>query len=118
MFEKARKWGYLKDASNPAQDAEIGRGNKGGRTIWTPTIDEARAIVGHADDDVALIVELIVWTGMRISEVLGLRCRNVDPDQAWSISGSGALDGIWTTPKALPVSGPCLLGISRSGCGH
>jgi integrase len=82
MFEKARKWGYLKDASNPAQDAEIGRGNKGGRTIWTPTIDEARAIVGHADDDVALIVEFIVWTGMRISEVLGLRCRNVDPDQA------------------------------------
>jgi integrase len=82
ILETARRWGYTKEQINPARDAEIGRGNKGGRTIWTPTLDEARAIIEHADVDVALMLELIVWTGMRISEVLGLRCGNVDPDQA------------------------------------
>jgi integrase len=82
MFKKARLWGYLKDQANPAQDAEIGRGNEGARTVWTPTIEDARAIIEHADEDVALILEMIVWTGMRISEVLGLRCRNVDLSQA------------------------------------
>ena len=82
MLEKARIWEYLKEPANPARDAEIGRGNEGGRTVWTPTIGEARAIIEHADEDVALIFEIIVWTGMRISEVLGLRCRNVDLGQA------------------------------------
>jgi hypothetical protein len=82
MLEKARRWGYLKEPINPARDAEIGRGNEGGRTVWTPTMEEARAIIEHADEDVALILEIIVWTGMRISEVLGLRCRNCDLSQA------------------------------------
>lgn len=82
VLEIARRWGYLKEQINPARDAEIGRGNKGGRTIWTPTLQEARAIIEHADDDVALILEMIVWTGMRISEVLGLRCVNVDLGQS------------------------------------
>jgi integrase len=82
MLEKARRWGYLKEPINPARDAEIGRSNEGGRTVWTPTIEEARAIIENADTDVALILEIIVWTGMRISEVLGLRCRNCDLSQA------------------------------------
>jgi integrase len=82
IFKMAKRWGYLKDADNPAKDAEIGRDSGAARTIWTPTLEEARAIIAQADAELALILEMIVWTGMRISEVVGLRCANVDVLQA------------------------------------
>lgn len=82
IFEQARRWGYLKEPDNPARDAEVGRTDNGGRMIWTPTLEQARKVVARADSEVGLILESIIWTGMRISEVLGLRCCNVDTDHA------------------------------------
>jgi integrase len=82
IFKMAKRWGYLKDADNPAKDAEIGRDSGAARTIWTPTLEEARLIIAQADEELALILEMIIWTGMRISEVVGLRCKNVDVAQA------------------------------------
>ena len=82
IFKMAKRWGYLKDADNPATDAEIGRDAGAARTIWTPTLEEARVIIAEADEELALILELIIWTGMRISEVVGIRCKNVDVAQA------------------------------------
>jgi len=89
IFDCARKWGYLKERENPARDAEVGRSDEGARTIWTPTLEEAQRVVMHAtaergagDPDLGLMLECVIWTGMRISEVLGLHCRNVDADQA------------------------------------
>jgi integrase len=82
MLDRARRWGYLKERSYAAHDAEVGRSNKGGRTLWTPTIEEARAVIEQADEEIGIILELIIWTGMRISEVLGLRCGSLDVDQA------------------------------------
>lgn len=78
IFEMARRWGYLKDTDNPARGVEVGRTDSGARTIWTPTLDEARSIIDHVDAKVGLVIETIIWTGMRISEVVGLRCSNVD----------------------------------------
>jgi hypothetical protein len=82
VFKMAKRWGYLKDAENPATDAEVGRDSGAARTIWTPTLEEARLIIAHADEEIALILEMIIWTGMRISEVVGLRCKNVDVAQS------------------------------------
>lgn len=82
IFRMAKRWGYLKEIDNPATGAEIGRGKGAARTIWTPTLEEARAIIAESDPEVALILELIIWTGMRISEAVGLRCANVDVPQA------------------------------------
>src|ERR1039457_2602639 len=78
IFKMAKRWGYLKDADNPAKDAEIGRDSGAARTIWTPTLEEARLIIAQADEELALILEMIIWTGMRISEGVGLRCADVD----------------------------------------
>jgi len=78
MFECARKWGYTKDQANPARDAEVGRAKGNTRDLWTPTMEEARAVMAKADEETALMIELAIWTGMRIGEILGLRCANVD----------------------------------------
>lgn len=74
IFALALRWGYLpKGERNPAAEVEIGRTPGATRTRWTPTMEEAERIIAGAPDDIALALELIVWTGMRISEVLGLR---------------------------------------------
>jgi site-specific recombinase XerD len=60
----------------------VGRSHGRKRIIWTPSLEEARAVTTQADARVALILELIIWTGMRIREAAGLRCVNVDVAQA------------------------------------
>jgi integrase len=82
LLEWARRWGYLKERSYAATDAEVGRSDKGGRKLWTPTIEEARSIIEKAEGEIGTILELIIWTGMRISEALALRASAIDLDQA------------------------------------
>lgn len=79
MFKRARKWGFLeKGAENPADEAEVGRSKGNSIEKWTPTMEEAQAIIAATDEVTGLILWFIIWTGMRISEVIGLRCKNVD----------------------------------------
>lgn len=79
IFRCARAWGYIADnRSNPATDAQVGRAPGATREMWTPTLEEALAIIAAAREPVSAILETILWTGMRISEALGLRWRNVD----------------------------------------
>jgi integrase len=82
IFQSAKRWGYLKDTDNPADGAEVGRSHGAARDMWTPTLEEARAIMAAADSEIALMLDAIVWTGMRISELLGLRCKSLDLDNA------------------------------------
>jgi integrase len=82
MFSCAKRWGYLKDVDNPAACAEIGRSAGAARVQWTPSMEEAQAIIAAADPEVGLMLESIVWTGMRVSELLGVRCNSVDLDHA------------------------------------
>lgn len=100
IFKMAKRWGYLKDAENPATDAEIGRDSGAARTIWTPTLEEARVIIAEADDELGLILEMIIWTGMRISEVAGLRCKNVDVAQAVVYVRERNVRGVMDDPKS------------------
>lgn len=110
IFEWARRWGYLKEPINPARDAEVGRSDDGARTIWTPTFEEARAIVNAADEHIALMLEVITWTGMRISEVLGMRCKNVDVDQAVLYVRERNVRRDMDTPKSRAGQRPLPLG--------
>lgn len=100
IFKAAKRWGYLKGAENPASEAEVGRSPGAARTIWTPTVEEAYAIIGQADAEVGLILELIVWTGMRISEATGLRCRNVDLKQGVAYVRERNVRKEFDTPKS------------------
>lgn len=79
IFKCARKWGYIeKGSENPADDAEVGRSRGNAVVKWTPTMEEATAIIEGVGGQAALLLWCIIWTGMRISEACGLRCRNVD----------------------------------------
>lgn len=100
IFKAAKRWGYLKGTENPASEAEVGRSAGNARTIWTPTVEEAYAIIGQADAEVGLILELIVWTGMRISEATGLRCRNVDLKQGVAYVRERNVRKDFDTPKS------------------
>lgn len=100
IFRQARRWGYLnKDSVNPTEDAEVGRDPGATRDMWTPTMAEAQAIMECSDEELALILETLIWTGMRISELCGLRCLNVDIEQGIAYIRERNVRGSMDTPK-------------------
>lgn len=101
IFKMARKWGYLeKGAENPADDAEVGRARGNAVTKWTPTMEEAAAIIEGCCADAGLLLWCIIWTGMRISEACGLRCCNVDLAQGVVYVRERVVDGDMDDPKS------------------
>ncbi len=81
VFKWARKWGYVaRDAENPAKDAEVGRTRGNEVEQWTPTMEEAERIIAACSEQTGILLWIIIWTGMRISEVCGLRWKNIDLD--------------------------------------
>jgi len=76
MFTKAMDWNYW-DRRNPVTRVRIGRKQvKYEKRI--PTDEELRRLLERLPGLVRLIVETAVSTGMRISEILGLKWRSVD----------------------------------------
>lgn len=78
IFERAIEWGYWKEA-NPVKLVKMGKRQKHAkneRRILKP--EEVRCLLLAVNDDVRLIIETLVTTGMRISECLGLRWKNVN----------------------------------------
>jgi len=76
IWKKARLWGYTKEAS-PAEGISLGpRRTSFQREI--PTDDQYRHIVAILPDPLGEMAELVVSTGLRISEVRGLYVRTVD----------------------------------------
>lgn len=101
MFKMAKKWGYLeKAAENPADDAEVGRSRGNSVEKWTPTMEEAVAIIEGVSEQAGLLLWCIIWTGMRISEVSGLRCCNVDLEQGVVYVKERVVDGESDDPKS------------------
>ncbi len=76
MFERAADWGYW-EARNPVGRVTIGAKN-GARDKRIPTLEEIKRLIASLDDATALMVKLGMWTGMRISEIVGLHWRHVD----------------------------------------
>lgn len=79
IWNLAIHWGYWKEQSPVkmaflAYDLPDTRVRE--RRIWTPA--ELQKILLSVRPDVRLMIETLVWTGMRISECLGLRWKNVN----------------------------------------
>lgn len=79
IFNLAIAWGYWLEQS-PVKLAFLVKKMPGTlkheRKIWTA--EELQRILLAVRPDVNLIIRTLVWTGMRISECLGLRWKNVD----------------------------------------
>ena len=75
-LEHARKYHYIE--SNPARDV-ITKFGKQGKTPDPYTVEEMRQLLAHtAGTDWEMLVVLGGLYGLRLSEILGLRWRNVD----------------------------------------
>ncbi len=101
IFKCARVWGFL-DASapNPVTDAAVGRSRGNEAVLWTPTIEEAERIIAACSDEVATLLWLIIWTGMRISEACGLRWKNVDLEKGCVYVRERNCGGSFDDPKS------------------
>ncbi len=79
MFTKAVDWNYW-DRRNPVTRVRIGKKRvKYEKRI--PTDEQLRLLLDRLPGRVRWIVETAVSTGMRISEILGLKWRSVDLDR-------------------------------------
>lgn len=78
IWSRAIDWGYWKERS-PVELAKLGKNAKAPKYEQAiPTPEELQRILMAVNDDVKLIILTLVSTGMRISECLGLRWKNVD----------------------------------------
>ena len=76
MFERATAWSYW-EQRNPVENVTLGAKN-GARDKRIPELAKVKALIAALDPQTSLMVQLGMWTGMRISEVVGLHKRNLD----------------------------------------
>lgn len=112
MFEDARNIGLVD--VNPFSNLRLPASEKVER-VSPPTLDEYRRLLGaclvlggYADEFRALI-QMTAWTGLRSSEVMGLRWEDVEPRHL-NVRRARKTDGTYGPPKngkarriALPV---------------
>ena len=83
IWSRAIDWGYWKERS-PVELAKLGKNAKAPKHEQAiPTPEELQRILMAVNDDVKLIILTLVSTGMRISECLGLRWKNVDLERGY-----------------------------------
>ena len=110
-LEHARKYHYIE--SNPARDI-ITKFGKQGKTPEPYTVEEMRQLLACAmGNEWELIVILGGLYGLRLSEILGLRWRNVDlENQTFSVVEQlpfALPAGTRRWPQSNPVNGHCPL---------
>lgn len=76
IFTKAEDWGYW-EGRNPARRTTLGR-KRAKRERRILTDEQLRLLLEVVPESVRLMIETAVSTGMRISEILGLKWRCVD----------------------------------------
>lgn len=76
IFTQAKRWGYWRE-ENPAVLTNVGR-ERPVREQRKLTLDETLRLLAALREDVRLIVEVALFCGLRISEVLGLEWRHID----------------------------------------
>lgn len=101
IYTLAIHWGYWKE-QNPVKMAFLARALPSTRVrekrIWTP--EELQKILMSVRPDVRLIIETLVWTGMRISECLGLRWKNVNLEGGYVLVRERQSRGDFDRPKS------------------
>jgi len=81
IFTKADDWGYWKDR-NPVERADLGR-KRAKREKRLLTDEQFLRLLDELPDFAALICRTADSTGLRISEILGLKWKNVDLTTGW-----------------------------------
>ncbi|MGA7155261.1 MAG: site-specific integrase [Acidobacteriaceae bacterium] len=82
LFEYAMRWRYLDCQRNPMGLIELKGTSRRVRVIYLLTPQQYYVILSHLAPHARLLVVLAMNTGMRISEILGLRWKDIDFDQA------------------------------------
>jgi integrase len=79
IFEAAEQWGYFQ-GSNPCKRVNPGSGTEVfDRRALTP--DEARKLIAISPEPLRLLIETALFTGLRVSELLGLTWEAIDHDK-------------------------------------
>lgn len=101
IYTLAIHWGYWKE-QNPVKMAFLARDLPDSRIretrLWTPS--EVQAILLSVRPDVALLIETLMWTGMRVSEALGMRWKSVNLDAGCILVQERQSRGDFDTPKS------------------
>lgn len=117
VFSAAVRYGYLD--RNPARGLRLPRAKlRRAHRAWI-TPDQLGAIVGLMAEPYATMVYTAAWTGLRVSELIGLRWRNVGSD---SITvAERCCRGDWGEPKTeasastIPVNRCVLARLGKRG---
>jgi integrase len=105
MFAKAEAWGFRPDGSNPCQHVEKFKELARERMLSADELARlGDALAGyHGSPYVVAAIKLLVFTGARLSEVLGLRWEQVDFER-----GEARLPDGKTGAKTLHLPPPAL----------
>ncbi|QQN75847.1 site-specific integrase [Croceicoccus sp. YJ47] len=76
ILNEAQRRGLV--AQNVAREVKVIRSSREKVKITIPTRDELKALLNHADDDFRPLVMTAVFTGLRASELRGLRWSDLD----------------------------------------
>jgi integrase len=99
IFEGAELWGYFQ-GRNPCKKIKLGSGGEiFDRRALTP--DEARRLIAVLDEPLRLIVETALFTGLRVSELMGLTWGAIDhANKAVTVKQGKSQHGDLDTPKS------------------
>lgn len=75
ILASAKKYGYL--SSNPAEDVDVGRDTAARKQKPYVTPQQFKLLIDMIAEPYATMVFVAVWTGLRVSEVIALRWRNL-----------------------------------------
>jgi len=82
LFEYAMRWRYLDCQRNPMSLIELKGTSRRVRVIYLLTPQQYYVILSHLAPHIRVMAVLAMNTALRISEILGLRWRDIDFEQA------------------------------------
>jgi integrase len=107
MFNLAERWGLRSDGSNPCRHVEKFKEKKRERFLSSEELSRLGNVLAKAEQggkelpSVIMAIRLLILTGARLSEILGLRWEWVDFEQ-----GCLRLPDSKTGAKLIPLSRP------------
>ena len=90
---------------NPAEGVAIPRDNRGTRTKPTITFEQFDAMIDSIPEPYATMVYTAVYSGLRVSELIGLRWNDVVGDDTLMVD-ERCCRGDWSAPKSKSSSAP------------
>jgi len=96
VLGSAREYGML--VTNPAENVRLPRDKRGRKTKPYVSPEKFAALLALIPEPYSTMVYVAVYTGLRISELIGLRWRNVHPDSM--TVDERCWRGDWGVPKS------------------